>query len=192
MPGDLRWANTGDLGTVDERGYIWMFGRAKDTIVRGGHNIDPRMIEEVLVCHPSVQIAAAIGKPDAAKGEMPIAYVQFKDGHSASAEELLEMCRRDVQERAAVPVEIIPIPLIPMTAVGKINKPALRVDAMRRVASNVVANVIGENARYQIEVDESGLRPCVKIHIGAAPETTLSQLTDAFRTFEFLTRIENA
>lgn len=191
MSDNLRWANTGDLGTIDENGYIWMFGRAKDVIVRGGHNIDPKMIEEVLVCHPAVQVAAAIGRPDAAKGEMPIAYVQFKEGASApSMQELLDLCKRDVQERAAVPVEIIAIPAMPMTAVGKINKPALRYDSMRRVAGSVATALIADRGSVDVVVDETGLRPCVtvtvRLHTGDAAAIK-QQLTDAFRTYEFLT-----
>jgi fatty-acyl-CoA synthase len=191
MSDNLRWANTGDLGTIDENGYIWMFGRAKDVIVRGGHNIDPKMIEEVLVCHPSVQVAAAIGRPDAAKGEMPIAYVQFKQGANApSMQELLDLCKRDVQERAAVPVEIIAIDAMPMTAVGKINKPALRFDSMRRVATAVSSALVGDQGKVDVVVDESGLRPCVTISVRLVDGDVAAikeKLNDAFRTYEFLT-----
>ncbi|MFD4972906.1 hypothetical protein [Streptomyces sp. NPDC058424] len=77
---DLRWGNTGDLGMVDDDGYVWVFGRAKDLIIRGGHNIDPKEIEDALSQHPAVHIAAAVGRPDATKGEMPMAYVQLRKG----------------------------------------------------------------------------------------------------------------
>ncbi len=188
MPDGLRWANTGDLGTVDETGHIWMFGRAKDVIVRGGHNIDPRMIEEVLVCHPAVQVAAAIGKPDASKGEMPIAYVQLKEGQSVAPAELIALCKDKVQERAGVPVEIFVIPAMPMTAVGKINKPTLRVDATRRVATEVASQVVG--SAVDVTVDESGRRPMVIIQARVAADrvsAVQSALEAAFKTFEFLT-----
>ncbi|WP_034023190.1 AMP-binding protein, partial [Pseudomonas aeruginosa] len=65
------WFNTGDLGRIDEDGYIWLTGRSKDLIIRGGHNIDPQMIEEALHRHPAVALAAAVGKPDAKAGELP-------------------------------------------------------------------------------------------------------------------------
>ena len=191
MPDGLRWANTGDLGTVDETGHIWLFGRAKDVIIRGGHNLDPKMIEEVLVCHPAVQLAAAIGKPDASKGEMPIAYVQLKEGAHAASAELIALCRDKVQERAAVPVEIHVISALPMTAVGKINKPVLRVDAMRRVAAEVAGTALG--AAAEIVVDESGRRPKVIVQArvqAARIEAVTRQLEDAFRTFEFLTELQ--
>ena len=190
MPDGKRWANTGDLGTVDETGHIWLYGRAKDVIIRGGHNLDPRMIEEVLVCHPAVQVAAAIGKPDASKGEMPIAYVQLKEGAKADPAELIALCKDKVAERAAVPVEIIVIPALPMTAVGKINKPALRVDAMRRVAAEVAGLIAGE---VQIRVDETGKRPKVIVQARAPMAECAAlkaRLEDAFRTYEFLTELE--
>lgn len=190
MPGDLRWANTGDLGVVDEDGRVWLFGRAKDVIVRGGHNIDPGMIEEVLVTHPAVQLAAAIGKPDAAKGEMPVAYVQLKEGESVDASELLELCKNNVQERAAVPIEIHVIPNLPMTAVGKINKPALRVDMLRRVAEEVARGIITDRGSISVHVDESGRRPCAVISIKVGdPAEVEHKLKAAFTTFEFQTSI---
>lgn len=191
MPGDLRWANTGDLGVVDENGRVWLFGRAKDVIVRGGHNLDPGMIEEVLISHPAVQLAAAIGKPDAAKGEMPIAYVQLKEGQSAEPAELLDLCKKDVQERAAVPIEIHVVPALPMTAVGKINKPALRVDILRRVAEEVAGGVINGRGTVNVSVDESGKRPCAVIRAQVSdPAAVESALKTAFTTFEFQTRLE--
>lgn len=193
MPGSLRWANTGDLGTVDANGFIWLFGRAKDVIIRGGHNIDPMMIEEVLVCHPSVQIAAAVGRPDSAKGEMPIAYVQFKEGQSASRDELLALCKERVQERAAVPVDVIALPQIPMTAVGKINKPALRLITMRSVAVEEAEKILAGCGSCEVSVDESGKRPSVviKARVPAARVEELdSKLRSRFRDYEFLTVIE--
>ena len=192
-PGGQRWANTGDLGSVDADDYIWLFGRAKDVIIRGGHNIDPKMIEEVLSGHPAIQVVAAIGRPDASKGEMPIAYVQFKEGASASADELLQLCKERVQERAAVPVQILIVPQIPMTAVGKINKPALRVDSMRRVATEVTARVLGADARFEIVVDETGSRPRVIIRAQRSASQVSAMdaaLRSAFANYEFQTAIE--
>jgi fatty-acyl-CoA synthase len=192
MPDGLRWANTGDLGTMDEYGNVWIFGRAKDVIIRGGHNIDPKLIEDVLMRHPAVQIAAAIGQPDAAKGEMPIAYVQLKPDMTSSVEELLALCREQVQERAAVPVQIRITEQIPLTAVGKINKPALRADAMLRVAREQAATVIGESGTFGVAVDESGVRPRVRLEIRSSiPEVTAlrEQLETVFGRYEFETTI---
>lgn len=192
MPDGARWGNTGDLGAMDERGYVWIFGRGKDVIIRGGHNIDPKLIEDVLVHHPAVQIAAAIGRPDAAKGEMPIAYVQLKPGAAASVDELLALCREQVQERAAVPVQILIVPQIPTTAVGKVNKPALRAETMLRVASEQAAAVSGDHRGIEVRLDESGVRQRVKLEVRTRREdvnTLLERLRAAFRSYEFETVI---
>jgi fatty-acyl-CoA synthase len=192
MPDGVRWGNTGDLGTMDERGYVWIFGRAKDVIIRGGHNIDPKLIEDVLVRHPAVQIAAAIGRPDAAKGEMPIAYVQLKPGATASVDELLALCREQVQERAAVPTQILIVAQIPTTAVGKVNKPVLRTETMLRVAFEQAAAVSGDRDKIEVRLDESGVRQRVKLDVRTRQDnvnTLLEQLRAAFRTYEFETVI---
>ena len=185
------WGNTGDLGMVDKDGYVWIFGRAKDVIIRGGHNIDANLIEEVLVRHPAVQQAAAIGRPDPAKGELPVAYVQLKAGSSATTDELMELCRKDVQERAAVPVAITIVEALPMTAVGKINKPVLRREITKDVATEVAAAVIGSQRTYNVSVDESGARPSAILTIsGAAGGELEAKLKEAFKSYEFTTRYE--
>ena len=66
------WLDTGDLARQDADGRFWLTGRQKDLIIRGGHNIDPSMIEEAMMRHPAVQMAAAVGKPDAYAGELPV------------------------------------------------------------------------------------------------------------------------
>jgi acyl-CoA synthetase (AMP-forming)/AMP-acid ligase II len=72
---DQGWLNTGDTGRVDDDGWLYLRGRAKDVIIRGGHNIDPQVIEDALLSHPAVVDAAAIGRPDRRAGEVPIAFV---------------------------------------------------------------------------------------------------------------------
>ena len=69
------WLDTGDLGPLDEDGFVYLTGRAKDLIIRGGHNIDPAIIEDALLAHPQVTAAAAVGRPDVHAGEVPVAYV---------------------------------------------------------------------------------------------------------------------
>ncbi|MCB2141793.1 MAG: AMP-binding protein, partial [Rhodobacteraceae bacterium] len=98
-----RFLRTGDLGRVDADGYLWITGRAKDLIIRGGHNIDPAMIEEALAGHPAVATAGAIGQPDAFAGELPCVYVELVAGASATAEELMAYAADHIAERAAVP-----------------------------------------------------------------------------------------
>ena len=146
---DGDWFNTGDLGRVDADGYIWLTGRSKDLIIRGGHNIDPQMIEEALHKHPAVAMAAAVGKPDEKAGELPVVYVQLKPGAQTSETELLEHAAAHIPERAAVPKDAWIIDAIPLTAVGKTFKPALRFDAIARV--------------YQAAVDE--LHPAVRVEV---------------------------
>ena len=102
-----RWFDTGDLGRIDDDGYIWLTGRAKDVIIRGGHNIDPLGIEEALHAHPAVELAAAVGRPDAHAGEIPVVFVQLKPGAAAMPEELHAFARERVVERAAAPAEVL-------------------------------------------------------------------------------------
>src|SRR6056297_1719546 len=127
------YLRTGDLGRVDGDGYLWITGRAKDLIIRGGHNIDPAEIEEALMGHDQVAMAGAIGQPDAHSGEIPCAYVELVDGGSVSQEELMAYCKVHVHERAAVPKHVEVLPELPKTAVGKVFKPDLRKRAITRI-----------------------------------------------------------
>ncbi|MCC0078241.1 MAG: acyl-CoA synthetase [Rhodobacter sp.] len=127
------YLRTGDLGRLDADGYLWITGRAKDLIIRGGHNIDPAMIEEALLSHPKVAFVGAIGQPDATAGELPCAYVELIAGASATWRELLDHASARIPERAAVPKHIEVVPELPKTAVGKVFKPDLRRMAIRRV-----------------------------------------------------------
>lgn len=120
------WLNTGDLGRQDADGYFYLTGRKKELIIRGGHNIDPAAIEQPLHRHPAVLIAAAVGRPDPHAGEVPVAYVQLKPGTDAAEEDLLTFARSHIGERAAVPKAIRIVPAMPLTGVGKIFKPELK------------------------------------------------------------------
>lgn len=137
------WLNTGDMGRMDEDGYIWLTGRKKELIIRGGHNIDPKQIEEPLHEHPAVALCASIGRPDARVGEMPVAYVQLKEGMTATEEELLEFAAENIGERAAVPKRIYIIPEIPLTAVGKIFKPTLTHQQVKEVLEDALNKIPG-------------------------------------------------
>jgi fatty-acyl-CoA synthase len=146
------WVNSGDLGRLDEDGYLWITGRAKDLIIRGGHNIDPMPIEEILFQHPAVGLAAVVGQPDAYAGELPVAYVQLKPDMQADPAELLEYIRARAPERAAVPVNLYAISPMPLTAVGKVFKPDLRWDATRRVFANALANLSNQGVEFAVQV----------------------------------------
>ena len=145
------WLNTGDLGYVDANGWFWVTGRAKDLIIRGGHNISPAWIEEALYRHPAVAVAAAVGKPDAYAGELPVAYVALKPGASAREEELRAFCADRVPERPAAPSEVIVVDQLPVTAVGKIFKPALRCDATRRAFDTALAPLCTGGVEVKVE-----------------------------------------
>jgi len=133
------WLNTGDLCRIDADGYVWLTGRAKDLIIRGGHNIDPQLIEDTLSRHPDVAVAAAVGQPDAYAGELPMAFVALRPGAAAGADALLAFCREHIPERAAVPVRIVVRTQLPTTAVGKIYKPELRLRAIELVLGEALA-----------------------------------------------------
>jgi fatty-acyl-CoA synthase len=134
-----RFLRTGDLGRIDADGYLFITGRAKDLIIRGGHNIDPAIIEEALTGHPAVAVVGAIGQPDAHAGELPIAYVELVKGATASVEELMAFAAKHIQERAALPKYIEVLDELPKTAVGKVFKPDLRRLAITRTYDAALA-----------------------------------------------------
>lgn len=147
------WLNTGDLGRQDADGYFWITGRAKDIIIRGGHNIDPAVIEEVLYTHESVALVAAVGKPDAYAGEIPVAYVQIKPGASVSEDELMQYARERITERAAAPKAIYFLDSMPQTAVGKLFKPQLRRDVTQRAYQETLAFLEAEGIHVSVQVE---------------------------------------
>ena len=144
---------TGDLGRLDEDGYLWITGRAKDLIIRGGHNIDPAEIEECLAGHEAVAFAGAIGQPDSYAGELPCAYVELVDGAEVTVEELLAFAKKHIHEKAALPKHIEILDELPKTAVGKVFKPDLRKSAIARVYNAKLAEG-GFNAEVVEVVDD--------------------------------------
>jgi fatty-acyl-CoA synthase len=128
-----RFLRTGDLGRIDADGYLFITGRAKDLIIRGGHNIDPAIIEEALMGHDAVAVVGAIGQPDAHSGELPAAYVELVKGSTATAADLMAYATAHIHERAAQPKHIEILSEVPKTAVGKVFKPDLRRMAITRV-----------------------------------------------------------
>ncbi|PHO03660.1 acyl-CoA synthetase [Rhodobacteraceae bacterium 4F10] len=128
-----KYLRTGDLGRLDDEGYLWITGRAKDLIIRGGHNIDPAEIEEAMLAHHDVAFAGAIGQPDAYAGEVPCVYVELVEGATVTVEELQKHAGVHIHERAAMPKHIEIMPELPKTAVGKIFKPDLRKSAITRI-----------------------------------------------------------
>jgi fatty-acyl-CoA synthase len=165
------WVNSGDLGRLDSDGCLWITGRAKDLVIRGGHNIDPQPIEEILFQHPAVGLAAMVGQPDAYAGELPVGYVQLKPGASVQAGELEAWVRERTPERAAVPVQVIAIDPMPLTGVGKVFKPQLRWDAAGRVFDKVLSPLRERGIDCKVKVGAHGSH-------GSIATVTLSGLSD--------------
>ena len=136
----VQYLRTGDLGRIDAEGYLWITGRAKDQIIRGGHNIDPAEIEEALAGHEAVAFAGAIGQPDAHAGEIPCVYVELVDGATATEAELMAYAKANIHECAAHPKHLEIMDELPKTAVGKIFKPDLRKRAITRIFNAALAN----------------------------------------------------
>ena len=127
------WLATGDLGWLDDQERLNLSGRSKDLIIRGGHNIDPKVIEDAMAAHAAVQHCAAVGAPDAYAGELPVVFVTLVPGAVATEAELLEFVRQHVDEPPARPKSVTILQTMPMTSVGKIFKPDLRQLAAGRV-----------------------------------------------------------
>ena len=177
--------NTGDLGYTDEHGRIYVAGRAKDLIIRSGHNIDPLMIENAMATHPAVALAAAVGMPDAYAGELPVCYVALKPGAHATEDELHDHARRTIGERPAWPKRIHLVDSIPLTAVGKIYKPQLRCDAAARVVQRVVRDDLAL-ADAQVQVSEGGRRGMrVRVTLPGAARSAVPDAQRALAAYLF-------
>lgn len=130
------WLRTGDLGYLDDDGYLTITGRAKDLIIRGGQNVDPAWIEDPLASHEAVAFVGAVGQPDPAMGELPCAYVELVGGVSLESTELAAFADQKIENRLAKPEHIEIVDELPKTAVGKVFKPDLRKRAIKRVLNH--------------------------------------------------------
>ncbi|MCP5368933.1 MAG: acyl-CoA synthetase [Hyphomicrobiales bacterium] len=148
-----KWLRTGDLGRLDGDRYLWITGRAKDLIIRGGLNIDPIVIEEALAAHPAVAFVGAIGQPDDHAGELPCAYVELREDVAVTEEELLRFADQNITKKSACPKYVEILPELPKTAVGKIFKPDLRKRAIARVYAEALAQA-GIEATVEVVEDE--------------------------------------
>jgi long-chain acyl-CoA synthetase len=119
------WRHTGDVGYVDDDGYLFLVDRKKDLIIRGGFNVYPRDVEDALVEHPAVQMAGVIGRPSTVHGEEVVAYVSLHDGAEIDAEQLIDWSRERIGGYK-YPREVHVVDAIPLTPVGKIDRKALR------------------------------------------------------------------
>ena len=163
---------SGDVGRIDADGYLWITGRVKDLIIRGGHNIDPLMIEDAMKKHPAVLHVAAVAKPDAYAGELPIAYVQKAAGASVTAEELAAFALEHVPERPAVPKEFHFVEAMPVTDIGKPDKVSLRFDAAKRAYTEALSGLPvtvdvqpHETHGTEVRISVKGLTPAIEQRI---------------------------
>lgn len=130
------WFYTGDLATIDERGYIRIVGRSKEMIIRGGYNIYPREIEEIFYTHPAVLETAIVGLPDTVLGEIACAAIRLKQGFQVDASELKEFINDKVADYK-VPDKIVIMDELPMTASGKIKKIDLQAQLKQKLGDEL-------------------------------------------------------
>jgi fatty-acyl-CoA synthase len=175
---------SGDVGRFDADGYLWITGRVKDLIIRSGHNIEPSIIEDVLLRHPEVVLAAAVGKPDSYAGELPIAYVQLVKGAKATGAQLAAFALEHIPERAAAPREVIVLPEMPLTDVEKPSKVKLRYDAAERAFSAALREALGSEVAVRAAADETH-GTVIEIKVGeigarAAQESKVREVMKAY------------
>jgi fatty-acyl-CoA synthase len=161
---------SGDLGHIDAGGRVFLTGRAKDVIIRGAHNIDPSMIEEAFAAHPAVQSCAAVGEPDAYAGELPVIFLTLRPGAQASAAEILQAVAPRIGERAAVPRRVIVLEAMPMTAIGKIYKPALRLRAIEQAYAEALQPLAGACRSLVVKAVQKAGGMAAEIRISGATE----------------------
>ncbi|MFL5520556.1 MAG: class I adenylate-forming enzyme family protein [Gemmatimonadales bacterium] len=119
------WLRSGDLGRFDADGYLAITGRIKDVIIRGGENISPQQVEDILVRHPAVKACCVVGGPHADLGEVPVAFVVLRPGEKASGAELQALVGEGLS-RIYVPAEVRFLGALPENTVGKVDRKALR------------------------------------------------------------------
>ena len=178
------WLDTGDLARVDADGFVRLAGRAKDLIIRGGHNIDPAVIEDALLTHLAVTAACALGAPDEHSGEIPVAYVTLAPGTSATEQDLLAWAADRVPERAAAPKAVTVLDALPVTAIGKPYKLPLRVDAARRVIGKALA------VFREVAVDAVIEDGAVIVTVTVRPDVDESAVKEVLGRYAIASRVE--
>jgi long-chain acyl-CoA synthetase len=119
------WLHTGDIGHLDEEGFLYVVDRKKDLIIRGGFNVFPRDVEDVLLDHPDVTQAAVVGRPDPQHGEEVVAVVALRPGAEVTGDQLVAWSREHLS-RHKYPREVRVLPSVPLTSVGKTDRKAVR------------------------------------------------------------------
>ena len=128
-----RWMHTGDIGVMDEAGYVAITGRIKDMVIRGGENVYPREIEEFLYTHPDILDAQVIGVPDAKYGEELMVWVQMREGaDDLDADSVRAFCTGKLAHYK-IPRYVHVVDEFPMTVTGKVRKIAMREQAIELI-----------------------------------------------------------
>jgi fatty-acyl-CoA synthase len=190
-----KMVRTGDLGTVDSNGYLSLCGRQKELIIRGGHNIDPKMIEDVASAHPEVLLAAAVPRPDAYSGELPVLYVTLVENSTATQATLESFMKANVPERAAMPKIINVVDEMPLTAVGKMFKPELVCREIRQVIEFALVEDFSAD-KFQVEVKpdkKHGILSTITIEVQGDASTIEAQVKTllADYSFQYLVSLTN-
>ncbi|RBP13754.1 fatty-acyl-CoA synthase [Roseiarcus fermentans] len=175
------WLRSGDLGRIGDDGEVYVTGRAKDVIIRGGHNIDPTAIEDVAMRFPGVGLAAAVGRPDAYAGETPMLFVTPSPGAAIDPEGLARFVAAGVIEGPARPRAIVAIADMPMTPVGKIYKPRLRELAAEAAAGEALAAALC-GAAFEVS---AGHRDGVLVVTARVPAPLVEDARAALGRFPF-------
>ncbi|WP_219635616.1 AMP-binding enzyme [Nocardioides ungokensis] len=185
--GKLRqgWLDTGDLARIDGDGFVHLTGRAKDLIIRGGHNIDPAVIENALMTHPAVTAAQAVGRPDVHAGEVPVAFVTLAPGADVRPVDLRAWACDRVPEQAAAPRAVTVLDALPVTPVGKPFKPALRAAATGEAIADALRDMPAITG-VRGELDEGVVVAIVSLARGADE----SAVKEALNRFAITWRLE--
>lgn len=185
------WLVTGDIGYLTRDQRLVLTGREKDLIVRSGHNIDPAAIEDVANEFPGVQMSSAVGMPDSYAGEVPILFVVPSPNHTIDLAQLQEHLERNVNEPPAKPKRVVLLESLPVTAVGKVFKPALRDLAVREKVRAEIDRIFGVATRADIRVEKDDkLNTVVRISVVSDDPARTKQLAESLAMLPQTYRIE--
>ena len=187
------WLITGDIGYLTDDGRLVLTGREKDLIVRSGHNIDPAAIEDVANAFPGVQMSSAVGMPDAYAGEVPILFVVSSPDHAIDLKQLQEHIERNIHEPPANPKRVVLLESLPVTAVGKIFKPALRDLAVKEKVRAEIDRIFGAAAEAEIDVSKDDkLNTLVRVSLDSDDAIRIQELAESLSSLPQTYRVEGS
>jgi fatty-acyl-CoA synthase len=167
------WIVSGDLGHLDGEGRVHITGRAKDVINRSAHKIDPGLVEAVFLAHPAVEQCSVVAEPDTDAGEVPVAFVVLRGGVQIAADALLGEVAPRMHERPAVPKRVVIISALPLTPIGKVFKPALRLHAIELKLTDLARELAPDRQAWVSVVDAGGPHRAT-VRFTGAPDAALA------------------